>query len=142
MRRSHMWSMIEGIFCGVLQVLAVEFGASVYYQTYPFWRIVVPLLAVVLSTTSFYLLMRRYPAVKAGKFGYNVFAFVVILPAWFVYRSVFQWQIFPRYEVAEAASKGAMKLLAVFIIGYIITRAVIITLFYIRKVKKKKQKQN
>ena len=142
MRRSHMWSMIEGIFCGVLQVLAVEFGASAYYQTYPFWRIVVPLLAVVLSTMSFYLLMRRYPAVKAGKFGYNVFAFVVILPAWFVYRSVFQWQIFPRYEVAEAASDGAMKLLAVFVIGYIITRAVIITLFYIRKVKKKKQKQN
>lgn len=138
MKKSHFWFMVEGIVCGVLQIVVWEFSASTAYAQHPWLRVAVPMFGVVLSTVGFFLLMHRYPGMKLKKYALGAFTYVVMLPAWIVYGSVFGLAIFPHRVLAAADYSAMTRLMGFYTLALIITRAVIVLFFFIRKKRRKR----
>lgn len=140
MKKSQLWFMAEGVFCGLIQIAVFEFFASTYYDSLPWLRAVVPVCGVAFSAVGFFFLMRRYPGIKVPKFVLGAFAYAVTFPAWTVYRAAFRLALFPQRVLAEGEGTGIFRLLGWYALGIVVTRAVILLCFIIRKQRRKKQK--
>lgn len=140
MKKSHIWFMIEGILCGALQIVVWDFAASSAYAAHAWLRIAVPTVGVLASAVGFFFLMRRYPGMKLKKYVLGVFAYAVMLPAWIVYSSVFGWAIFPHRPMTEGDYATMTTLIGVYMLSLVVTRAVIVLGFFIRKKRRKRAK--
>ncbi len=138
MKRSRFWFMVEGIVCGLLQVLLLEVAVSVYAQP---WSVITACTAGLLCSVGFFLLMRRYPALKAAKFALGIFASAVILPAWFVYRNVFSLALFPPRMLAGGDGTGLLQLLGMYAAAVTAVRIGIIIGFAVRRHRRRKAKR-
>ena len=136
MKKNHFWFMIEGLLCGVLQIAVWEFAGSVYYA-YTAWRAAVPVVGVLLSAAGFFLLMRRFPGMKRTKYGLGFLAYAVTLPAWLIYRTVLGIRFFPVRELAEGEGVELLQYIGVYALTLILSRAVIVLYYYIKKKCKK-----
>lgn len=140
MKKSQLWFMVEGVGCGLLHIVAAEFAASVYYDSIPWLCVLVPALGVTASAVGFFFLMRRYPGIKLPKFALGSFAYAVMLPAWTVYRAAFQLSLFPQRELNESDWQAVLRLVGWYAAGVIVTHAIILIGFIIRKQRRKKKK--
>lgn len=138
MKRSHFWFMLEGLFCGVLQILMWECTVSVWAR--PWMRVALPIFGVMLSAVGFFFLMRRFPATKKKKkFALSVLFWIVIMPAWVVYGRAFGLAIFPHRVMAAAEYASLLvQFLSWYAAGLAVTRLGIILYYYILKKKKKR----
>ncbi len=140
MKKSQLWFMIEGVGCGLLQIVVAEFLASVYYRDIPWLRVSVPVLGALVSAVGFFFLMRRYPGIKLPKFALGGFAYAVMLPAWTVYRAAFRLSLFPQRVLNESDGRAVLRLIGWYAAGVIAAHAVIVMGFIVRKQRRKKQK--
>lgn len=138
MKRSHFWFMLEGLFCGILQIFVWECTVSMWAR--PWMRIALPIFGVLLSAVGFFFLMRRFPATKKmKKFVLSVLFWVVMMPAWVVYGQAFGLAIFPHRVMTAAGYVSFLgKFLLWYAVGLAVTRLGIILYYYILKKRKKK----
>ena len=143
MKRSHFWFMIEGLLCGVAEILVWEFALSPWYAAHVWLRPLVPTLAMLLSAVVFFLLMRRFPATKKKKkFVFSVLGWIVVMPAWIVYGRAFKLAIFPHRALVTADYTSLLSgLLVWYAVGLAVTRLGIILYYYILKKRKKKARR-
>ena len=135
MKKSHFWFLLEGLFCGVLQIVSVEYFLSSLHETLPQLHYVVPAVGVLLSSVGFVFLMRRFPGMKPMKYGFSLAGCGAALPAWFIYRTVLG---IPSRELAEGEGAKLLQLIAVYAVAVLVFRAVTVLVFFIRKKLRKK----